>query len=222
MLRCTMAPFQLPCEACHAPRRVQPEGWGGQVHHHQQPGRHRGAAGPAHAGGGPGPAGQLHALPAGRCRRHARAGRRRVLRHDAEVHDAARRAPPTSSSTTPWENLQPDAGQPGAGRDARQAGEPLQDLQAARRAGRSGRRLRRGLDRHAAGAELLHPLGADRGRGLPDPVRLRRLLAPRALRPDGSGAGDPRRPQRRRCVSRASSSTSSSRAPACRSARCRS
>ena len=69
---------------------------------------------------------------------------------------------------------------------------PLQDLQAARRARRAGDDYDADLDRHAAGAELLHALGADRRRRLPDPLRLRRLLAPRALRPAGQ-----RRPRSR-------------------------
>ena len=53
---------------------------------------------------------------------------------------------------------------------------------------RAGRRLRPDLHRHAAGAELLHPLGADRGGGLPDSVRLRRFLAPGALHAAGERA----------------------------------
>jgi hypothetical protein len=73
---------------------------------------------------------------------------------------------------------------PGAGRTAGQARIALQDLQAARGA-RCTRRLRRNLDRHAAGAALLHALGADRSRCLPDPLRLRRVRPPRALHADG-------------------------------------
>jgi len=44
---------------------------------------------------------------------------------------------------------------------------------------------------------FLHPLGADRSRRLPDPLRLRRVLAPRPVCAAGERRRDPRRPQPR-------------------------
>ena len=96
---------------------------------------------------------------------------------------------------TPFEAL--DLMPSRAGRTAGQAGVAPQALQTARSAPEAGRDLRPHLYRHPARAELLHPLGPDRRTRLPDPVRLRRVLAQGALHPDGQRAGNPRRPQPR-------------------------
>ena len=76
----------------------------------------------------------------------------------------------------------------------RQARGTAQDLQAARGA-RDPRRLRARLLRHAASPQLLHPLGPHRGRTGPHPVRLRRLLPARPLRPPRVGGRGEAGPQ---------------------------
>ena len=99
-------------------------------------------------------------------------------------------------AATPFENLFVLPADGDARRAAVQARVALQDLQAEGGAGRAPG-LRRDLDRYAAGAALLHAFRADRGRRVPDPLRLRRVRPPRALHAARERRRDSRRPQRR-------------------------
>ena len=161
--------------------------------------------------------GQHDALPARRSRRRGSRRLGRLLCGDAEVQRASRHVGLHRSE--PLGEPAPDAGQSPSWTNCTASWRAAtRSTSCATRCSRWTDDLRRDLDRHAAGAELLHTLGADRVPGLPDPFRLRRLLAPRAVRPAGSGGRDPRRPRARAERSRASSSTSSRPAPHCRSA----